>query len=114
MNIKEKVIRESIKNTIQEIDKIKYIVYGNHATKMLEVEKNAIETAKKMIKDGKDATHYLNEKIKERDQLYKLAKQSCNSSKLIDELVKLEIELQDLNNELWYIEQTKKTHNQSI
>jgi len=74
---------------------------------MIEVEKSAIETAKKMVKEGKDATKYLDEKCKERDRLYKLAKQSCNSVRLTDQLVKLEYELQELNNELWYIERKK-------
>ena len=108
MSTKEKVIRKSQGIISKRINEIKHIVFEHHLSKMLEVEKDAIETAKKMIKDGKDATQYLNEKSKERDRLHKLAKQSCNSSKLIDQLVQLKSELKDLNNELWAIERAKK------
>lgn len=111
MTTKEKVIRQSQEILTKKINKIRNIVFGNHLSKMFEVEKNAIETAKKMIKEGKDATKYLEEKCKERDRLYSLAKQSCNSIKLTTQLVELESELHDLDNELYHIEFTKKTQN---
>ena len=114
MTTKEKVIRQSQKILTRKIDKIRNIVFGNHVSKMFEVEKDAIETAKKMLKEGKDVTKYLEKKCKERDRLYRLAKQSCNSIKLTNQLVESERELHDLDNELYYIERTKKTHNQSL
>ena len=107
MKIKEKIILQSIKEVTNEISKIDHILKATPLIDIIKIERETIETVKKMRSGSKDALAYLETNIKKRNALFRLAKKQKNSIALIEQKAKLSIELCDLNNELWRIVQKR-------
>ena len=103
MTTKEKVINESLKRVSSEIGKIDEILNATPLNDIIKLEKEAIETAKKMVAGSREVLEYLNNKQKEKDELLILAEKQKNSSLLIDRKVNLEREKADLINELYFL-----------
>ncbi len=108
MQIKEKVIREAIKRCEQALSAIDLVLDANPAIDLFMLEKETLENAKKMGAGKKSTIIYLEKQIKKRDKLRKLFDQQRNSIILCEKKARLSIELCDLNNELFWIEEKKR------
>ena len=106
MTIKEKVIRQSIKIATKQINEIDSILFANPLSDIIQLEKETILKVKELHNESnqQEAMILLNKAIKKREGLLKIAKKQQNSIKLIDDKVKLEFELADLNRDLYYID----------
>ena len=102
MKVKEKIIRKSIAFCEHRIKKIDSILFSNPLSELLILEKKTIETAKKMDAGSPEVLKYLDDAIKKRDKLMRLAKQQQHSIKLIERKAELEFELGQLHRELFY------------
>lgn len=103
MTTKEKVIRESIKRIAKKINGIRKILDANPLSEIIELERKTIHEAKQ-LKNPVEALRLITEAMNKKAELMKVAKKQQNSIKLINEKVKLEFELSDLNMELWHIQ----------
>jgi len=105
MKTKEKIIRQAIEETMNEISKIDHILKANPLVDLIKIERETIETALKMELGSKEVLAYLNSQIKKRNALRRLAEEQQNSIALINQKSKLSFELSELKNELYWIEQ---------
>ena len=107
MQIKEKIIRQSIKKCEQALFTIDHVLFSNPVGDLIRLEQQTIEKVKKMDAGKKSTIIYLENQIKKRDELKKLYHQQRNSIILCEKKARLTLELCDLNNELYLIEQKK-------
>lgn len=107
MTTKEKVIRESIKRVTKQINKINLILNANPLSDIIKLRRDTLNNAKE-FQNHEKALVFINKAIKKEKELIRIAKKQQNSIKLINEKVKLELELSDLNGELWHIERRNK------
>jgi len=111
MTTKEKVIRESIERNTKRLNKIKTLLEANPLSRICELRMEA----KKLLDENQgiekrtsnDFVAKIDKLAKEEKKMFALAKKQKDSAKLIDEQVKLEMELSDLNNELYFIERRR-------
>lgn len=107
MTTKEKVINEAIDRVEKKINEINFILNANPLIEIINIRKEA----QKLLNDKKIHHLLFIAKItalsKREKEQFKLAEKGKDSIKLIDEKVKLESELYDLKNELWYIQNKK-------
>jgi len=111
MTTKEKVIKESIERNTKRLNEIKTLLEANPLSRICELRMEA----KKLLDENKgiekrtssDFVAKIDKLAKEEKKMFALAKKQQNSSNLIDEQVKLEMELGDLNNELYFIERRR-------
>ena len=111
MTTKEKVIKESIKRNTKRLNEIKAILDASPLSRICELRMEA----KKLFDENqgieKRTSNEFIAKIdklaKEEKKMFALAKKQQCSAKLINEQVNLEVELSDLNNELYLIERRR-------
>lgn len=103
MKIKEKIIRQAIKETEIEIKKINDILNTNPISDIIKLRRKTFEIAQKMDAGSKEVLEYLNGHSKKEKTLFRLAKKQQDSLALIDRKVKFSIELGDLKSELYLI-----------
>ena len=103
METTEKIILQSIEEVVNEISKIDHILNATPLIDIIKIERESIEKAMKMKAGSKEVLAYLDSQIKKRNALRRLAKKQENSIALIEQNVKLSIELRDLNSLLWSI-----------
>ncbi len=113
MTTKEKVINQSIKQVEKRLKKINFILGAAPVSEICKIR----QEAQKLFDENKTVEQRTSDdftsKIKvlskrEKEQFF-LAEKSKDSIKLIEEKIKLEVELSDLRNELYYIERRKVT-----
>lgn len=107
MKIKERIIRQALTEAVTEIGKIDHILSATPITDIIKLQRDSIDTAKKM-KPGLGVVKYLEKQMKKEKALFRLAKKQENSIALIDRKVELMSELYELKNELFYIERTSE------
>ena len=107
MTIKEKIIRQAIKKCEQALLAIDFILDANPLSDLFRLEQQTIEKVKKMDVGNKNTIIYLENQIKKRDKLKKLFGQQRNSVILCEKKARLTLELCDLNNELYLLEQKR-------
>ena len=107
MQIKEKIIRQAIKKCEQALFTIDHVLFSNPVGDLFRLEQETIEKVKKMDAGNKSTIIYLENQIKKRDELKKLFDKQRNSVILCEKKARLSIELCDLNNELYLLEQKK-------
>lgn len=108
MTTKEKVIKESIERNTKRLNEIKTLLEANPLSRICELRMEA----KKLLDENQGVEKRTSNKFvakidklaREEKKMFALAKKQQNSAQLIDEQVKLEMELGDLNNELYFIE----------
>jgi hypothetical protein len=112
MTTKEKVIRESIRRITRRLEKLEAIQNASPAVDLINVRKEAQQLLndnqgieKRVSKDFQDKIEALSKREKE---CWKMIDRQKNWQKDSDEIVKLQIELGDLKNELFYI--TRKSN----
>ena len=108
---KEKVIRQSIAVCEKKLSEINNILNANPVSRICEIRIEAqklLDENKSIEKRmSKDFILKIEELAKLEKEQFRIAKQSSNSIKLIDDKVELEMELTDLKNELYHIERKK-------
>ena len=108
MTIKEKVIRQSIKKAEEEISGIDQVLNAFPVGDLIRLERETIETAKRMDAGSKEVLSYLNSQTKKRDALLQLVEKRKDSVSLIERKVKISMELGELKGELWMITEREK------
>jgi hypothetical protein len=101
MTVKEQIIRKTIKEINKRLEKIDFILDARPLSDLIKLEDETIKTAKKMT--GEKAVEYIDQQIKKKNALLRLAKKQIGMTGLIDQKVKLMGELTILKNELYYI-----------
>lgn len=114
MTTKEKVIIESISRIKRELDGIDEILNANPLSEIIKLRQKAAEITEGEKWRDKSVFAELNEMGKEEKRLFALAKKQQNTNELIDRKVKLEMELSDLNSELYFINYRKKANANSV
>jgi len=104
MGIKIQVINESIRRIEKRVAKIKCIIYANPLGGIIECRKKANEIIIRHKGDYPTIAKQIDQLAKEEKRLFALSKKQKDTNKLIQEQVKLESELSELNNELWLID----------
>ena len=108
---KEKIIRQSIAICEKKLSEINNLLNANPVSKICEIriEAQKLLDENKTIEQrtSKDFILKIEELAKLEKEQFRIAKQSSNSIKLIDDKVELEMELTDLKNELYHIERNK-------
>lgn len=108
MNTKEKIINQSIEQVEKRLKKINFILDANPLSEICKIR----QEAQKLLNENKtieqrtsddfiSKIEVLSKREKEQFALYEKSKDAI---KLIEEKVKLEFELSNLHNELYYIE----------
>ena len=104
MTTKEKVIREAIKRNTKRLEKVDSILDANPLSEICDIRIEAQKILTEHKGDNKKIMELIEPLADKEKKLFALAKrQTKDSSKLIDEKVKLQVELGDLNNELYWI-----------
>lgn len=116
MTTKEKVIKESIDRNTKRLNEICSLLDANPLSRVIEIRTEA----KKLFEENKgiekrtssEFVTKIDKLANEEKRMFELAEKQQDSIKLIDEKVKIEMELSDLNKELYYIE-FKQSRNKS-
>ena len=103
MKIKEKVIREAITRIEKRLVKVKGLLNANPLSEICDLRIKAQEIMKEHKGDYAKIGKLIEPLAKEEKRLFAVAKKQTDSNKLIDEQVKLQVELGELNNELYYM-----------
>ena len=105
MTTKEKVIRESIKRVTKRLEKIKALSAANPLSEICDVRAKAQEILTKHKGDNDKIMELISPLADKEKKLFALAKRQSSKEgrKWIDEQVKLEVELHELNNELYWM-----------
>jgi len=103
---KIKVIKEAIKRINKRLPKINEFLTANPMARVFEIRREAQSIMEKHEGDHTQIIKLIKPLAEEEKKLMALAKRQCASSstKMIDEKVKLEVELMELNTELFYAE----------
>ena len=111
MTTKEKIVRQSIEAVTKEIAEIQALFDANPLVEIIEVRK----AAQALLNDYQPSERIkpefmekLGALVKREKELFAIADKRQDTLKLIDRQVELEIELGDLNNELYSIEWKKE------
>lgn len=102
MTTKEKIIRQSIESVVEKIKELDSLLFANPLGDICRLRIQIGE----LIKTENDNSVILQEFKKatiEEKRLFKIAEKQRDTTKLIDEKVKLYFELRDLERELYYI-----------
>ena len=106
MIIKEKIVRASIAAAEKEIKEIDTLLNATPLSDIIRLDIETIEHVKKI--PNEQAVTYLDKAIKKRKELLALAKKQIDCTvEIIPRKVDLQMELADLVNELYFIEQRK-------
>ena len=112
MTTKEKVVRESIKRITKRLKVLEDIQNSSPASDLIDVRKEAQELLEqnKGIEKGtsKEFMSKIEELSKKEKDCWKMINRQKKWMKDSDEIVKLQIELGDLKNELFYIERNNQ------
>lgn len=103
MEVKEKIVRQAIKEVESEIKKIDSILFANPLSDIIKLREETIEKAKKMKAGSKEVLKYLDIQCKKEKALFGLAKKQCNAGEKLNRKAKLSLELIDLKNELFLL-----------
>lgn len=101
MTVKEQIIRRTIKEINKRLEKIDFILDATPLSDLIKLEDETIKTAKKL--PSEKAITYLDQQIKKKNALLRLAKKQIRMTELINQKVKLMGELTTLNNELYFM-----------
>lgn len=105
--IKEKVVNKSIQVCVARIEEIKFIIDATPCIDLLKLQRSTV-LAVRQTSDPKKCLSILKGAKKKEKELGKLIALQRNTPDLIDERVKLEMELMQLRSELYFIEIRKK------
>jgi len=111
MSIKRRVIEQSIEMAKKRLKEIDYILDANPVSDIMRLEKETITEAKELIKQNKvqKSLELVTNAQKKRSKLFKLAEKQQKSIELTNEKVKLQMELGELNRELYYLNARNKS-----
>lgn len=109
---KEKIIRESISRISKRIERLETIMNSNPASDLIDVRKEA----QKLLEENKSVESRISpDFLKKLERLSKREKECWNmigkqreGERNSDELVSLNMELSDLNTELYFIENSRR------
>lgn len=103
MKIKEKVLRETKARIEKRLAEVKELLDANPLSEICDLRIKAQEILKKHKGDYAKIGELIEPLAKEEKRLFALAKKQTNSNKLIDEQVNLQVELAEINNEIYYM-----------
>lgn len=113
MTTKEKVVRESIKRLKKKLQKVEDLLNATPILDLIEVHKEAQilldENPTVKLRCSEEFLNKMHVLANREKQALALAKkQNNNTIKLMDQQSEIKWELNDLDNELWYITRDKK------
>jgi hypothetical protein len=108
MTTKEKIIRQPIAAAEKEHGDILEILDATPLSGIIEVRKKAQVLLHEYEVGDPRLTEGIAELADEETRLFKIAEKQKDANALIGRRVSLEIEINDLQGELWHIERTKK------
>ena len=111
MTTKEKIIKKSIEQVQRKLKEVNILLESNPASEIICIRMEA----QKLLNENttlKQRTSYefiskLDALSKREKEQFKIANKSKDSIKLIEQKVSLQMELSDLNTELYYIERKR-------
>jgi malate/lactate dehydrogenase len=108
MTTKEKIIKKSIEQVQRKLKEVDVLLESNPASEIIcirmEAQKLLNENTTLKQRTSSEFISKLEALSKREKEQFALAEKGKDSIKLIDQKVKLEFELSDLRNELYYIE----------
>ena len=112
MKKKKKIINQSIEQIQKQLNEINFILESNPLSEICKIRAEA----QKLLEENKtidqrtsnDFVSKIEILAKREKEQFKIAEKGKNSSKLIDEKIYLEFELNDLKNELFHIRRLDK------
>ena len=109
-SIKQQVIEESIQRATDRLKEIMFIINARPLTDIIELRKHFASRLPyfKANAGSQEALREIKELNQKGKDLFALADKQSNSTELIQERIKLESELTDLNNELYQLERAGK------
>lgn len=111
MTIKEQVINESIERINKRLKVLQDLFEANPVSRICEIRIEAQKLLEKNTtieqRTSKEFTAKIEQLAKEEKKQFRLANKLKNSSKLIDEQIRLDSELSSLNSELYYMNMKK-------
>jgi hypothetical protein len=112
MTTKEKVVRESFARASKRLKTLEDIMNASPAVDLIDVRREAQQLLEDNKGIEKRTSKYFMDKIealsKREKDCWKMINRQKNWMKDSDEMVKLQIELGDLKNELFHIERNKQ------
>jgi hypothetical protein len=106
MSIKREVINESISRINSRLEDIDKILDANPLSDIIELRLELKDKMHEYDHTDPEFTKWLKSSAKKEKEFFKLADlQTKETGNLINEKVKLQMELSDLNNELWRMDQ---------
>jgi hypothetical protein len=108
-----KIIVETLKIKLKDLDvkydKLKAKIYSTPVSEICELRNQFNSKKEELGYDSKEFLDWLKFAAKKEKELFSLARwQSDNRGKAIDDLIKLEFEIKELRNELYYKERRDK------
>jgi len=111
MSIKEQVIHETKKRIEKRLKVLRDLFEANPVSRICEIRIEAQKLLEQNTtieqRTSKEFTAKIEQLAKEEKKQFRLANKLKDSSKLIDEQVRMETELAELNRELYYIERAR-------
>ena len=107
MTTKEKIIRQSIASNEIELKEIKELLEASPLVAIVEGRQKAQKLLSELEISDPRLSQEIGDLAKEEKRLFAIAKKKQNSVELIDRRIRLEFELADLHNELYWIERKK-------
>jgi pyridoxine 5'-phosphate synthase PdxJ len=110
MSVKEEIIKKAMKQIEKKLTKIDQFIDATPGSDIIEARQEAAKIIKEHKGDYKKIAELIGPLADREKKAFILARQQCKpgvTSRKIDEKVKLEVELSELRNELYYIERRK-------
>lgn len=108
MTTKEKIIKKSIEQVQKKLNEVDILLQSNPASEIIsirmEAQKLLNENTTLKQRTSAEFISKLEALSKREKEQFKIASKSKDSTKLIEQKVSLQMELSDLNTELFYIE----------
>lgn len=114
MTTKEKVINESIRKINKELIEIDEILNANPLSEIIQLRQKASELIKGDGWKDKKIQAEISKMAKKGKELFAVAEKQRKTNELIDRKVKSEMELSDLNSELYFLNYREKANAKSI
>lgn len=108
MNIKRRVVNETIKRIEKRVKYLKGIIYANPASEIIQCRIAARKILEEHKGDYKKIGELIDPLAKKEKKLFALSKKQEKSCDMIDEQVKLENELYELRNEIYFMDKRER------
>lgn len=102
MSAVARALKAEIAKLEKRVERLKAIIYASPATRILQIRREAAQIMEKHWPDHVTISKLLEPRQQEEKRMLAIAKKQKNSIKLIDEQVKIEFEIRDLKDKLFW------------